>query len=207
MPLGVQLVRKTDHAQLLFGIEPSNFFDDLSRGHTKILTRRFDSSNEASAILSLVTSSLLPSSFLISSRCFRRKRLITCQPFQRFNASIRRWTNPPWRTIHLSAVVLTKAERFNASTLQQFKWDRLGDNDDNWHYTFGLEENSGWLGHNGQIPGYFTFEVYNPKLDATIVIAMNSDKKVNGEQGVNILLRDISKILFPDNPVNVPVIK
>jgi len=26
------------------------------------------------------------------------------------------------------------------------------------------------------------FEVYNPELDATIVIAMNSDKKVNGEQ-------------------------
>ena len=71
----------------------------------------------------------------------------------------------------------------------------------------GLEEISGWIGHNGQIPGYFTFEVYNPKLDATIVIAMNSDKKVNGEQGINVLLRDISKILFPHNPVNVPVIK
>ena len=41
----------------------------------------------------------------------------------------------------------------------------------------------------------------------TIVIAMNSDKKVNGEQGINVLLRDISKILFPNNPVNVPVIK
>ena len=83
---------------------------------------------------------------------------------------------------------------------ERLKWDRLGDNDDNWHYTFGLEENSGWIGHNGQIPGYFTFEVYNPALDATIVIAMNSDKKVNGEQGINVLLRDISKILFPNNP-------
>jgi hypothetical protein len=39
------------------------------------------------------------------------------------------------------------------------------------------------------------------------VIAMNSDKKVNGEQGINVLLRDISKILFPNNPVNVPVTK
>jgi hypothetical protein len=39
------------------------------------------------------------------------------------------------------------------------------------------------------------------------VIAMNSDKKVNGEQGVNVLLRDISKILFPNNPINVPVVK
>lgn len=29
----------------------------------------------------------------------------------------------------------------------------------------------------------------------------------NGEQGINVLLRDISKTLFPNNPVNVPVIK
>jgi hypothetical protein len=40
------------------------------------------------------------------------------------------------------------------------------------------------------IPGYFTFEVYNPKLDATIVIAMNSDKKVNGEQGIKKIAGD-----------------
>ena len=81
------------------------------------------------------------------------------------------------------------------------QWQRPGD------YIQELEENSGWIGHNGQIPGYFTFEVYNPELNATIVIAMNSDKNVNGEQGINVLLRDISKILFPDNSVNVPVIK
>jgi D-alanyl-D-alanine carboxypeptidase len=56
-------------------------------------------------------------------------------------------------------------------------------------------------------PRLFHLEVYNPGLDATIVIAMNSDKKVNGEQGINVLLRDISKILFLNNPVNVPVIK
>jgi len=36
---------------------------------------------------------------------------------------------------------------------------------------------------------------------------MKSDKKVNGEQGVNVLLRDISKSLFPNDPVNVLVIK
>jgi hypothetical protein len=44
LSLGVQLIRKPDHAQLLFGIEPFNFFDDLRRRHTKILTRRLDSS-------------------------------------------------------------------------------------------------------------------------------------------------------------------
>jgi hypothetical protein len=35
----------------------------------------------------------------------------------------------------------------------------------------------------------------------------NDDKwHYNGEQGINVLLR-ISKILFPNNRVNVPVIK
>ena len=43
-------------------------------------------------------------------------------------------------------------------------------------------------------------------LDDTIVIAMNGDEK-EGEQGINVLVCDISKILFPDNSVNVPVIK
>ena len=36
---------------------------------------------------------------------------------------------------------------------QRLRWDPIGDNNDEWHYTFGIEENSGWLGHNGQIPG------------------------------------------------------
>ena len=63
--------------------------------------------------------------------------------------------------------------------------DRLGDNDDTWHYTFGPEENSGWIGHNGQIPGYFTFEVYNPKLDATSVGANERGRRMsfNGADG------------------------
>jgi hypothetical protein len=86
---------------------------------------------------------------------------------------------------------------------ERLKWDRLGDNDDNWHYTFGLEENSGWIGHNGQIPGYFTSEVYNPELDATIVIAMNSDKKVNGEQGINVLLRACARTRFVNDAIDV----
>jgi hypothetical protein len=62
---------------------------------------------------------------------------------------------------------------------ERLKWHRLGDNDDNWHYTFGLEENSGWIGHNGQIPGYFTFEVYNPELDATSVGANERGRRMS----------------------------
>lgn len=53
---------------------------------------------------------------------------------------------------------------------ERLQWQRLGDNDDNWHYAFGIEENSGWLGHNGMIPGDMTYTVYNPTLDSSIVL-------------------------------------
>ena len=39
LSLCVQLVRKPDHAQLLFGIEAFDFLDDLTCGHTQILFR------------------------------------------------------------------------------------------------------------------------------------------------------------------------
>jgi D-alanyl-D-alanine carboxypeptidase len=87
---------------------------------------------------------------------------------------------------------------------ERLGWEPLGDNDDEWHYTFGIEENSGWLGHNGQIPGYFTYVVYHPELDATIVFAMNTDRNVDGEPAANVVMNDLSPILFPEHPVRVP---
>jgi len=53
---------------------------------------------------------------------------------------------------------------------ERLRWDRLGDNDDNWHLLR---------------PSYFLLLTFL----------------------ANVLLRDISKILFPNNPVNAPVIK
>jgi hypothetical protein len=44
LSLGVQLICKADHAQLLLRIEPLDFFDDLSRRHTPIVSRLLDSS-------------------------------------------------------------------------------------------------------------------------------------------------------------------
>jgi D-alanyl-D-alanine carboxypeptidase len=89
---------------------------------------------------------------------------------------------------------------------ERLQWEPLGDNDDEWHYTFGIEENSDWLGHNGMIPGYMTYVVYHPELETSIVLVQNTDKNVDGEPGINPLLRDVSALLFPDNPVNVPVV-
>ena len=50
---------------------------------------------------------------------------------------------------------------------------------------FGIEENSAWLGHNGMIPGYMTYVVYDPALDASIVLVQNSDKNTGKEPGIN----------------------
>ncbi len=88
--------------------------------------------------------------------------------------------------------------------VERLRWEPIGDNTEEWHYTFGIEENSGWLGHNGMIPGYLTYVVHHPDLDATIVMAMNTDRSIDGEPAANVALNAISPMLFPDHPVRVP---
>jgi D-alanyl-D-alanine carboxypeptidase len=42
-------------------------------------------------------------------------------------------------------------------------------------YGLGLGNDHGWIGHNGQTPGYTTYLFYNPELDAVVVVEVNSD--------------------------------
>lgn len=42
-------------------------------------------------------------------------------------------------------------------------------------YSFAIFNAQGWLGHNGDIPGYATVVVYLPERDATLVVFVNSD--------------------------------
>jgi D-alanyl-D-alanine carboxypeptidase len=89
---------------------------------------------------------------------------------------------------------------------RRLQWEPLGDNDEDWHYTFGVEVNTGWLGHNGMIPGYMTFVVHHPEIDSTVVLVQNTDKNVDGEPGINPLMRQLMTALFPEHPMNVPVV-
>jgi D-alanyl-D-alanine carboxypeptidase len=41
-------------------------------------------------------------------------------------------------------------------------------------YGIGLGKDHGWVGHNGEIPGYNTYLFYHPDLDA-VVVEVNSD--------------------------------
>src|SRR5215208_1293628 len=42
-------------------------------------------------------------------------------------------------------------------------------------YGIGLGKDHGWVGHNGEIPGYNTYLFYNPDLEAVVVVEVNSD--------------------------------
>src|SRR5215204_4971950 len=42
-------------------------------------------------------------------------------------------------------------------------------------YGIGLGKDHGWIGHNGEIPGYNTYLFYHPDIDAVVVVLVNSD--------------------------------
>jgi D-alanyl-D-alanine carboxypeptidase len=42
-------------------------------------------------------------------------------------------------------------------------------------YGIGLANEHGWIGHNGELPGYNTYLFYHPDLDAVVAVEVNSD--------------------------------
>jgi D-alanyl-D-alanine carboxypeptidase len=42
-------------------------------------------------------------------------------------------------------------------------------------YGIGLANDKGWVGHNGELPGYNTYLFYHPELDAVVAVEVNSD--------------------------------
>ena len=61
----------------------------------------------------------------------------------------------------------------------------------------GLTYDRGWIGHGGDIPGYNTQLFYHPRLDATVVVEVNSDVAAGGNcpEGIPTL---------KDGPKDVP---
>ncbi|MFD9124178.1 serine hydrolase domain-containing protein [Kitasatospora sp. NPDC059571] len=66
-------------------------------------------------------------------------------------------------------------------------------------YGLGIFETGGWIGHNGSIPGYETVTVYLPSQRATLVIMINTDISVQGQEPSTLLARAITEIATPDN--------
>ncbi|WP_406863279.1 serine hydrolase domain-containing protein [Streptomyces sp. HUAS MG47] len=66
-------------------------------------------------------------------------------------------------------------------------------------YGLGILETSGWIGHNGSIPGYETVTVYLPSKKATLVLMLNTDVRTGGQEPSTLLARAVTQVITPDN--------
>ena len=64
-------------------------------------------------------------------------------------------------------------------------------------YGFAIFNVQGWLGHNGDIPGYATVVVYLPERDATLVVIANSD--VPEPHSAGQLAYEVTSIATPEH--------
>ena len=64
-------------------------------------------------------------------------------------------------------------------------------------YDFAIFDVHGWLGHNGDIPGYTTVTVYLPERDATLVIVTNSD--IPEPHAAGQIAFDVTSIATPEH--------
>jgi D-alanyl-D-alanine carboxypeptidase len=62
-------------------------------------------------------------------------------------------------------------------------------------YAFAVFSAQGWIGHNGDIPGYATVAMYLPERDATLVVIVNSD--VPELHSAGQLAYDVTSIATP----------
>lgn len=70
-------------------------------------------------------------------------------------------------------------------------------------YGLGIFDSNGWIGHNGSIPGYETVTVYLPAREATLVVMINTDSLVKGQEPSTLLAHAITSIVTPDHVYGV----
>jgi len=68
-------------------------------------------------------------------------------------------------------------------------------------YGLGVENQNGWIGHNGNISGYQTYAYYLPPERTTMVVIVNSSVDLIG---VWNLVTEIVKIISPDHSWPAP---
>jgi len=72
------------------------------------------------------------------------------------------------------------------------------DGDPGLTYGFAIFDSHGWIGHNGDIPGYSTVSVYLPEQDASLVVFANSDVPENINTTGRIATA-VTSIVTPDH--------
>lgn len=78
-------------------------------------------------------------------------------------------------------------------------------------YGLGIFNLSGWIGHNGSLPGYQTVAVYLPPEQRTMVLMINTDVDYQGKEPSTALATAITNVVSPahvygGNPAGQPPI-
>lgn len=73
-------------------------------------------------------------------------------------------------------------------------------------YGLGVAEVNGWIGHNGEVPGYETLDIYLPSQQLTLTLMINTDIPYQGNVAnlpVNLLGQAITQLITPHNVFGV----
>jgi D-alanyl-D-alanine carboxypeptidase len=63
-------------------------------------------------------------------------------------------------------------------------------------YGFGMTDNNGWRGHDGNVQGYVTFPFYLPDQQMTLVVLLNSSVDIFDSLA---LMEAITQVISPQN--------
>ncbi|MFK0237627.1 serine hydrolase domain-containing protein [Streptomyces vinaceus] len=72
-------------------------------------------------------------------------------------------------------------------------------------YGLGILDFNGWLGHNGELPGYETIAAQLPAEKATLVVLVNSDIDHQGKNLSSLIGNAVTSIVTPDHLWPAPV--
>lgn len=71
-------------------------------------------------------------------------------------------------------------------------------------YGLGIAEVNGWVGHNGELPGYETVAAELPQDGAVLVVIVNSDEDKDTESLSTLIGRTVTEIATPDHVWSLP---
>ncbi|WP_326653704.1 MULTISPECIES: serine hydrolase domain-containing protein [unclassified Streptomyces] len=71
-------------------------------------------------------------------------------------------------------------------------------------YGLGILNFNGWLGHNGDLPGYESIAAQLPTEQASLVILINTDTDYKGKNLSTVIGNAVTSIVTPDHPWSRP---
>ncbi|MGW3243137.1 serine hydrolase domain-containing protein [Streptomyces sp. NPDC001070] len=102
-----------------------------------------------------------------------------------------------WARIMADGTLLSKATQAQRTAYLPTTYPGIG-------YGLGIFDNHGWIGHNGSLPGYQSVTVYLPEAKATMVVLLNTDTAVGGNEPSSLFAEAITKIVTPDHVYAFP---